>query len=256
MSPNGWTDDFIGAEWFEKSFIPQATAHNKSGKPILLIFDGHSSHETSCILELAELHNIIILCLPPHTTHKLQPLDVGVFGPLQRAWVECCDCVMELTGSEMCKEDFVNEYMDIREASFRSSTIVSTFKKSGTWPINRAVFMDDNFAPSVPYSTEAHDFPSLPEPQDDPDLSESNSDSDDSNAESLSHHRNCSPLPQSSPLPAREENQPSTPQPVLSAPLVSPLAEKSQTSMPPPTSTTDIPSSTCSPTPSGLIPPQ
>ena len=22
MSPNGWTDDFIGAEWFKKSFIP------------------------------------------------------------------------------------------------------------------------------------------------------------------------------------------------------------------------------------------
>jgi hypothetical protein len=26
MSQNGWTDDFIGAEWFEKSFILQSTA--------------------------------------------------------------------------------------------------------------------------------------------------------------------------------------------------------------------------------------
>ena len=103
MSSNGWTDDFIGAEWFEKSFIPQVTARNKSGKPILLILDGHSSHETSHILHLAETHNIIILCLPPHTTHKLQPLDVGVFGPLQRAWVEQCDCGVKLTGSEMLR---------------------------------------------------------------------------------------------------------------------------------------------------------
>jgi DDE superfamily endonuclease len=94
MSQNGWTDDFIGAEWFEKSFIPQSTARNKSGKPILLVLDGHGSHETSEIIRLAELHNIVILCLPPHTTHKLQPLDVGVFGPFQRAWLDQCDCIV------------------------------------------------------------------------------------------------------------------------------------------------------------------
>ncbi|KIM59046.1 hypothetical protein SCLCIDRAFT_94999, partial [Scleroderma citrinum Foug A] len=35
-SPNGWTDDFLGGEWFKKSFILQATARNASGKPILL----------------------------------------------------------------------------------------------------------------------------------------------------------------------------------------------------------------------------
>ncbi|KAG1732785.1 hypothetical protein EDB19DRAFT_1831147 [Suillus lakei] len=35
MSPNGWTDDFVGTQWFEESFILQATACNTSGKPIL-----------------------------------------------------------------------------------------------------------------------------------------------------------------------------------------------------------------------------
>ena len=83
MSPNGWTDDFIGSEWFEKSFIPQATIQNTSRMPILLPVDGHHSHESLKIIDLAIKHNIIILCLLPHTTHKLQPLDVGVFGPFQ-----------------------------------------------------------------------------------------------------------------------------------------------------------------------------
>ncbi|PCH38501.1 hypothetical protein WOLCODRAFT_31715, partial [Wolfiporia cocos MD-104 SS10] len=36
-SPNGWTDNFLCTEWFEKSFIPQAQAHNTSGAPILLV---------------------------------------------------------------------------------------------------------------------------------------------------------------------------------------------------------------------------
>ena len=55
-------------------------ARNTSGKPILLVLDGHGSHDTLPIIDLALSHGIIIFCLPPHTTHKLQPLDVGVFG--------------------------------------------------------------------------------------------------------------------------------------------------------------------------------
>lgn len=31
-------------------------------------------------------HKIIPLCLPPHTTHRLQPLDVGVFGFLAKRY--------------------------------------------------------------------------------------------------------------------------------------------------------------------------
>jgi hypothetical protein len=59
----------------KKSFSPQATAQNMSGKPILLIYDGHGSHNTLELIELAREHNIILFCLPPHTTHKLQPLQ-------------------------------------------------------------------------------------------------------------------------------------------------------------------------------------
>jgi len=46
MSENGWTDDFLCMQWFQESFIPQAMACNTSGAPILLIYDGHSSHTT------------------------------------------------------------------------------------------------------------------------------------------------------------------------------------------------------------------
>lgn len=97
-SPNGWTDDFLCMEWFKKSFIPQATAQNKSGKPILLVYDGHGSHETTELCSLARDNNIILFCLPLHTTHKLQPLDMGVFGPFQRSWIDRCDKIVEVHG--------------------------------------------------------------------------------------------------------------------------------------------------------------
>jgi hypothetical protein len=165
MSENGWTDDFLCKEWFKHSFIPQATSKNTSGKPILLIYDGHGSHEKLELIRLAREHNIILFCLPPHTTHKLQPLDVGVFGPFQRAWSERCDEIIEDTGEEMRREDFVKEYMDVRNKTFKSTTIITAFRKSGCWPVSRDVFTDEDYAPSIPTSTSSRHVPtSFPGP--------------------------------------------------------------------------------------------
>ena len=170
MSENGWTDDFLCKEWFKNCFIPQATARNTSGKPILLIYDGHGSHDKIELINLAREHNIILFCLPPHTTHKLQPLDVGVFGPFQRAWSERCDEVVEDTGEEMPREDFVKEYMDVRSKTFKSTTIINAFRKSGCWPVNLDVFTDEDYAPSIPTSTSSRHVPgSFPIGIEDPD---------------------------------------------------------------------------------------
>ena len=38
------------------------------------------------LLELAKPRNIHLICLPAHTSHILQPMDVGVFGPMKATW--------------------------------------------------------------------------------------------------------------------------------------------------------------------------
>jgi len=43
---------------------------------------GHGSHVSTAAIEFCLQKKIILLCLPSHTTHLLQPLDVGVFAPL------------------------------------------------------------------------------------------------------------------------------------------------------------------------------
>lgn len=53
--------------------------------------DGHRSHVSWEFLNFCLTHNIICLCLPPHSTHILQPLDVGLFAPLQRRYSEELD---------------------------------------------------------------------------------------------------------------------------------------------------------------------
>ena len=82
----GWMNDALGEVWFREIFLKICG----DARPQLLILDGHSSHETLAILELALQENIHILSLPPHTTHALQPLDRTVFGPLNMAYNSVC----------------------------------------------------------------------------------------------------------------------------------------------------------------------
>jgi hypothetical protein len=52
-------------------------------------------------------------------------LDVGVFGPFSRVWVDRCDETVKDTGEEMPREDFVKEYMHLRSATFKPTIIQS-----------------------------------------------------------------------------------------------------------------------------------
>ncbi|XP_060600129.1 uncharacterized protein LOC132753652 [Ruditapes philippinarum] len=83
---NAWMTETICKDWFEEIFLPFCG----SARPQLLICDGHRSHEAHALLEIAKDNNIEILALPPHTTHKLQPLDKSVFGPFSAYYNEGC----------------------------------------------------------------------------------------------------------------------------------------------------------------------
>lgn len=140
-------------EWFREIFIPHATGRKQSGKRILLTFDGHHSHETPELLAAAFEHNIILYCLPSKTTHKLQSLDVGVFGPLQTALARHT----QQRASEnhtITRDTIIHEYMTIRAKYMTERTIISAFHRSGMWPINPGIFDAQDFAPSLHSSTQ------------------------------------------------------------------------------------------------------
>lgn len=80
VTPNGWMDEATFINWMRTLFIPSLPAE----RPILLILDGHSSHISYEVRVLAIENQIHLLKLPAHTTHVLQPLDVGVFNHKKR----------------------------------------------------------------------------------------------------------------------------------------------------------------------------
>ncbi|KAI5235166.1 hypothetical protein E4T42_09759 [Aureobasidium subglaciale] len=49
----------------------------------LLILDGYSSYTAIDFLWFCKQQQIYLLFLPAHTSHVLQPLDLGVFAPLK-----------------------------------------------------------------------------------------------------------------------------------------------------------------------------
>ncbi|KJK85925.1 hypothetical protein H633G_10230 [Metarhizium anisopliae BRIP 53284] len=72
---NGWTTNEKGVEWiqhFEKHTKPRT-----QGAYRLLIMDGHESHHSTEFELFCKEHQIITLCMPSHSSHILQPLDVG-----------------------------------------------------------------------------------------------------------------------------------------------------------------------------------
>ena len=85
VSDSGWMVAANFKQWFAKMFIP-AVKHLTTKHPVLLVFDGHHSHISLDLINFASENNIHLLCLPPHTTHLLQPLDVSVFGPVKAVW--------------------------------------------------------------------------------------------------------------------------------------------------------------------------
>ena len=84
VSDSGWMEAGNFLSWFEKMFTPAVKPLLDSG-PVILFVDGHHSHMGVDLIMKAREAGIHILCLPPHTTHILQPLDVGVFGPVKTA---------------------------------------------------------------------------------------------------------------------------------------------------------------------------
>jgi hypothetical protein len=87
-SVSGWMNSEIFNSWFNEFFIPEANANRPDGYdgPIFLILDGHTSHTNIDLIATAHQNNVVLLCLPSHSSHILQPLDINIFGSLKKFW--------------------------------------------------------------------------------------------------------------------------------------------------------------------------
>jgi len=116
---------------------------------VVLLLDNHASHIALDILNYASTNRITMVSFPPHTTHKLQPLDRSVFGSLKRQYDTALDSFMVTNpGRPAPIYDIPLIVKPAFEKSMTISNITSGFRVTGIFPFDRDIFGPDDFAPS------------------------------------------------------------------------------------------------------------
>jgi hypothetical protein len=162
-SQKGWTNDKMGLSWLQRfhEYTYQFAGLHKR----LLILDGHSSHVNITFLEKALSHHIIVVVLPPHSTHRLQPLDVGIFSPLALFYSQALDKYLRDSRgfSRVTKRVFWPLFKDAWEKAVSPANILSAFEKTGIFPLRpEAVISQITFSGADEQSMEIDDVIEIP----------------------------------------------------------------------------------------------
>jgi hypothetical protein len=156
-SITGWSNSQIAVKWFKEVYLPetQPISHQEWR---LLVIDEHSSHVSTEFQYLAFRHNVQLLYLPPHTSHKTQPLDRSVFSPLKNYFRQATKALATFTATApVNKQRFLACYQKASARGVCPRNLISGFRNTGIWPLNPGkilndpeAIVEDNSLPAVP----------------------------------------------------------------------------------------------------------
>lgn len=145
-TPTGWMNCQIFPEVM-KHFIKHSNTTPEN--PSILIMDNHESHLSLESLDLAKASGVHVLTLHPHTSGKLQPLDVGIYGPFKTYYNAAIDAWMLRNPG---KPITIYDIGEIAGSAFLKvmtpTNITKSFKACGIFPFDRNLFDDEDFLPS------------------------------------------------------------------------------------------------------------
>jgi hypothetical protein len=157
-SPKGWTTNELGLEWLEHHYEPLTRPEYITLNLVLfinydiianrrfrhasdwrlLVLDGHESHANYSFLDFAWRHRILVQVLPAHSSHLTQPLDVGLFSPLQNNYGKL---VMDWSKGGgfpgLHKSDFFPLLKIAREQTYTPKNIKSAWMGAGLVPYDK-----------------------------------------------------------------------------------------------------------------------
>ena len=137
--PSGWMTNESFMAWM-KHFVKHIGCTKEN--PALLILDGHVTH-VKCldVLLYARENGLEMISLPPHSTHRMQPLDVTCMGPLEIYYSQVVQTWMrENPGRAVTFHHVAELFEKAYSKVVHSKMLESGFKKCGLWPVDRSVF--------------------------------------------------------------------------------------------------------------------
>ncbi|XP_065650497.1 uncharacterized protein LOC136078641 [Hydra vulgaris] len=159
---SGWMNVATFLEWM-KHFIQNVKC--SPARPVLLLLE---SHVSIVCLDLPKKNGITMLSFPPHCSHKLQPLDRSVYGPLKRYYNAACHDWIVSNPRPMNIYDIAAVVRKAYAQAFTLSNISAGFAVAGIEPFNPNIFSDNEFLASYvtgyPEPITANPFPDVVDP--------------------------------------------------------------------------------------------
>lgn len=150
-SPTGWISTELFYGWLANHFAKRVTL-----RPVVLLVDSHASHIDIHTSIFCRENQVLLYCLPAHSSHLMQPLDVSFFKALKTAWGKACsNYCSKNPGYQVTKHEFSQIFHEAWIASVRMSTIVNGFREAGLCPFNPEMLLKKKLLPSLQFSSEA-----------------------------------------------------------------------------------------------------
>jgi hypothetical protein len=143
--PGGWIQTDIFTNWFDH-FVH--FVKSSADGPVLLIVEGHYSHtKNKDVGNKAREHSVSTGSLPPHSTHKMQPLEVGFLKPLKTNYAQEIETWLGNNPGRIVTPFLVCKLFGpaYRKAA-TTGTSVNSITKTKLFPCNRHIFQDHEFA--------------------------------------------------------------------------------------------------------------
>lgn len=141
--------------WMTRDIFVEAIKHfirhssNSKENPSLLICDNVDSHLTVETIRLCKENGVTLFTVPPHTTHKTQPLDVGVYGPFQCSYDKAIHLwTLNHPGEPATIYEVAGFVKAAACESMKAGNILSAFAKTGIIPFNDKIFQDHEYVKS------------------------------------------------------------------------------------------------------------
>jgi len=131
-------------------FLKHFVKHTKPSaqQPVLLILDNHSSHISLEAVDYCKNNHITLLSFPPHCSHKLQPLDVSVYGPFKTFISQASDNWLRdktNAGKGMSIHTIPSLVGIAFPKAFTTTNITAGFRATGIYPFDKSIFPPEAF---------------------------------------------------------------------------------------------------------------
>jgi hypothetical protein len=139
---NGWIDGAIFKNYIENYFVQEMDKmranKGEEDEPVLLVMDHHVSRDALDAKMLWEKHKILLLLIPAHSSHIVQPLDLSTNGEFKQKFRERFEVIIGEDASTR-RNRMMQIAARVLSRVNNKDTILTGWARAGLWPYNPEV---------------------------------------------------------------------------------------------------------------------